>query len=140
MVRCGAVSAQSLREGKNWEKALTIFILDPQGVVDGHPLTSKGLLMDTLSVVLDDMRQTRSSCRTELSSVQLCSRATIESENLQYLLWLGQLSGTPPPKIAFVSQGTMTLPALGSPGIVKPKGGPHRKPVPPPREVDSDRK
>ena len=26
--------------------------LDPQGVVDGHPLTSKGLLMDTLSVVL----------------------------------------------------------------------------------------
>ena len=26
--------------------------LDPQGVVDGHPLTSKWLLMDTLSVVL----------------------------------------------------------------------------------------
>ena len=29
--------------------------LDPQGVVDGHPLTSKGLLMDTLSVVLVDL-------------------------------------------------------------------------------------
>ena len=25
---------------------------DPQGVVNGHPLTSKGLLMDTLSVVV----------------------------------------------------------------------------------------
>ena len=31
---------------------MMILYQDPQGVVNGHPLTSKGLLMDTLSVVL----------------------------------------------------------------------------------------